>query len=162
MQKDRGATVNATEICFSLFLMQWNSVSRLLRPSATSRAPAAARARIPLLSAARAGRRAQNTSYRDKLFQAALGEDAVELGSQRPLCENGKHNALQNHGLGPLEQTATQHTFPEGRGCAGTSASAGAAASAPATLRLGVVTATPILNAKTQRSTSCNVQGPCL
>lgn len=52
-------------------------------------------------------------SYRDELLQAALGEDAEELRPQRPLREDGKHDALQNHGLGALKQTAAHQTFTE-------------------------------------------------
>lgn len=65
------------------------------------------RDRLCLLAVAPITWPAFRTSYRDKLLQAALGEDAKELWPQRPLCKDGKHNALQNHGLGALKQMAT-------------------------------------------------------
>lgn len=49
-----------------------------------------------------------HTPYRDELLQAALGENAEELRPQRPLGENGKHDALQDHGLGALKHSGTQ------------------------------------------------------
>lgn len=60
--------------------------------------------RLHLLSVAH-NRPGVNTSYRDKLLQAALWKDAVQLRPERPLCKNGKHHALQNHGLGPLKHS---------------------------------------------------------
>lgn len=64
---------------------------------------AAMRQRSHLLSVAYVNWAFMNKSYRDELFQSALGKDAIEFWPKWPLCENGKHNALQNHGLGPLK-----------------------------------------------------------
>lgn len=72
-----------------------------------SGALAATRHRLHLPSVAPTSRLDGEHPYRDKLLQAALRKDAVELWPKRPLCENGEHDALEHHGLSPLKETAT-------------------------------------------------------
>lgn len=41
-------------------------------------------------------------TYRDKLFQSPLREDAVEFGTQLALGQDGKHDTLQHHSISAL------------------------------------------------------------
>lgn len=67
---------------------------------------------VPSLWASPSPDQCPRTPHRDELLQAALGENAEELRPQRPLGENGKHDALQDHGLGTLKHTVACRRLP--------------------------------------------------
>lgn len=66
----------------------------------------------PGRGAPQSGARGQPVPYRDVLLQPSLGEDPVEPWPQRPLGQDGKHDALQHQRVHALQTPAVSPHCP--------------------------------------------------